>query len=193
MGQYHYLVNLVKKQVVHPHQIGNGLKLYEQIRWDYSTATVLVMLLSASSRDGGRGGGDFRASHPLVGSWAGDRIAFVGDYAEPDDIPGVDAELLYAQSNAACSPDETGDKPEGWQEWTNISPQIREMMSAEFGVRYQGDGWMNVVEKDGAGAVPSLAPDLVITSSAMPKPPVKSRCKNNQRGLVETGSRAKHR
>jgi len=29
MGQYHYLINLDKKQVIHPHQIGNGLKLHE--------------------------------------------------------------------------------------------------------------------------------------------------------------------
>ena len=66
MGQYHYRINLDKKQVIHPHQIGNGLKLKEQIGWDYSTATVLVMLLAASSREGSRGGGDFTANHPLI-------------------------------------------------------------------------------------------------------------------------------
>ena len=49
MGQCHYLINLDKKQFVHPHQIGNGLKLYEQVGWEYSTATALVMLLAASS------------------------------------------------------------------------------------------------------------------------------------------------
>ena len=70
MGQYHYLINLDKKQFVHPHQIGNGLKLKEQVGWEYSTATALVLLLAASSRDGGRGGGDFHALHPLIGAWA---------------------------------------------------------------------------------------------------------------------------
>src|ERR1043165_8172790 len=98
MGQYHYLANLDKKQVIHPHQIGNGLKLREQVGWEYSTATALVMLLASSSKDGGRGGGDFRAKHPLVGSWAGDRIAFVGDYAEAGDIPGCDASVVYERS-----------------------------------------------------------------------------------------------
>jgi hypothetical protein len=87
MRQYHYLINLDKKQVVYPHHIGNGLKLKEQIGWDYSTATALVMLLAASSQNGGRGGGDFHAKHPLVGAWAGDRIAFVGSYAKHGDIP----------------------------------------------------------------------------------------------------------
>ena len=65
MGQYHYLINLDKKQVVNPHQIGNGLKLREQTGWPYSTATALVMLLAASSKQGGRGGGDFRANRSL--------------------------------------------------------------------------------------------------------------------------------
>ena len=170
MGQYHYLVNLEKKQVIHPHQIGNGLKLHEQVGWNYSTATVLVMLLASSSKEGGRGGGDFRAKHPLVGSWAGDRIAFVGDYAEPEDIPGIDASLIYAQCNAACDPKATDDKPEGWQDWTNLSPQVREMISAEFGIRYAGEGWLDIVEERNRKAAPQMCPDLVITSALNPSP-----------------------
>ena len=150
MGQYHYLVNLDKKQVIHPHQIGNGLKLCEQIAGSYSTATVLVMLLASSSKNGGRGGGDFQAIHPLVGSWAGDRIAFVGDYAEPKDIPGFDAALIYRQATAACNPDGAYDAPEGWKQWTNISPQVREMIMAEFNVRYVGEGWLEIVDKSQA-------------------------------------------
>ena len=165
MGQYHYLVNLTKKHVVYPHQIGNGLKLKEQVGWRYSTATALVMLLAASSKDGGRGGGDFRAEHPLVGSWAGDRIAFVGDYAEAGDIPGCDAAVLYAQCNVACCPDEKGDKPVGWQDWTNISAQVRDMMAAEFNIRYAGTGWLDIVEENKQKTVPPLCPDLVITGT----------------------------
>lgn len=53
MGQYHYLVNLTKREYVMPHEIGNGLKLTEQVGWPYSSSTVLVMLLAASN---GRGG-----------------------------------------------------------------------------------------------------------------------------------------
>jgi hypothetical protein len=171
MGQYHYLINLDKEQVVHPHQIGNGLKLHEQIGWPYSTATALVMLLAASSKDGGRGGGDFHAKHPLVGSWAGDRIAFVGDYAEPEDITGCDAKLLYEQCNAACNPGETDQWPEGWQAWTNISAQAREMMMAEFGIRYTGDGWLDIVDEEHKKAAPNRCPDLVLTrATASPQP-----------------------
>ena len=166
MGQYHYVINLDKKQVIHPHQIGNGLKLHEQIGWHYATATALVMLLASSSKDGGRGGGDFHAKHPLVGSWAGDRIAFVGDYAEPGDIPGFDARLIYAQCNAACNPRAPCPRPPGWQDWTNLSAQVREMMSAEFHIRYTGEGWLGIVEERNHKAAPPLCPDLVLTGAA---------------------------
>ena len=30
-----------------------------------------------------RGGGDLRSEHPIIGSWAGDRIVIAGDYADP--------------------------------------------------------------------------------------------------------------
>jgi hypothetical protein len=164
MGQYHFLINLDKKQVVHPHQIGNGLKLREQVGWKYSTAAALVMLLAASSKNGGRGGGDFRVQHPLVGSWAGDRIAFLGDYAGVDDLPGDNAKSIYYHCKAACSPGAKGQPPKGDGAWTNISPQVREMMVAEFGIRYEGDGWLAIVDKRGGKVRPQLQPDLVITN-----------------------------
>ena len=166
MGQYHYLINLDKKQLVHPHEIGNGLKLQEQIGWPYATATVLVMLLAASSRDGGRGGGDFRANHALVGAWAGDRVAFIGDYAASDDLPGLDAPLIYEQCNTACHPDKLGAKPKGWEQWTDISVRVREMMTAEFRIRYAGEGWRDIDEEGQTKVSPSLYPDLVIMQAA---------------------------
>lgn len=162
MGQYHYLINLDKKQFVHPHQIGNGLKLHEQVGWPYSTSTALAMLLAASSRDGGRGGGDFHAPHPLIGSWAGDRIAFVGDYAETEDIPGFDAPHIYEVCSAEAKAG-SDEHPDGWK---NISAQVREMMSAEFNIRYAGNGWLEIIESKGRHAKARLAPDLVVTNRA---------------------------
>ncbi len=140
MGHYHYLVNLDKKQVVHPHEIGNGLKLCEQIGWEYSTSTVLGMLIAASCSKGPRGGGDFLSGHPLIGSWAGNRIAFVGDYAKRADIPGCNAKRIRALAGAACHPD-LGKPTCGW---INISPQVREMMTHEFSISYAGEGWLAI-------------------------------------------------
>lgn len=150
MGQYHYLINLTKKQVIHPHRIGNGLKLHEQVGWPCSTSTALVMLLSASSKDGGRGGGDFRCGHPLVGSWAGDRIAFIGDYAEKNDIPNKNAKQIHDLAELTCYPGEREygkePKPKGWEQWKDISADVRDMMSQEFGISYKGSGWLEIVD-----------------------------------------------
>lgn len=78
MGQYHTLYNVDKKQKIDGL---SGYKLLEQVGYPKSTATALFILLANSN---GRGGGDVE-NHPLVGSWAGDRIVVQGDYAEKGD------------------------------------------------------------------------------------------------------------
>jgi len=55
MGQYHKLVNLDKHEWVDPHQLGCGLKVWEQLANHPSTGTALIILLAGSN---GRGGGD---------------------------------------------------------------------------------------------------------------------------------------
>lgn len=106
MGQYHEVFNLDKQERIHPHAIDNGLKLYEQVGHISSTSTALFALLANSN---GRGGGDF-PKHPLIGSWAGDRILIQGDYAEPGDKGFTDAAKL--------------------ESFTDISEQVAEMLSA---------------------------------------------------------------
>lgn len=112
MGQYHHVYNLDKKQYVDGHHIGLGIKLMEQCGFEKSTADALWLLLACSN---GRGGGDAR-EHPLIGTWAGDRIAVIGDYAEPDDIPGTDAQAIYGDDS-----------------FTDISAQVKDMLDREFG------------------------------------------------------------
>lgn len=81
MGQYHKVYNIDKKQYIHAHRIDNGLKLFEQVGFEKSTASAVFLLLANSN---GRGGGDVPV-HRLIGSWAGDRIVVQGDYAEEGD------------------------------------------------------------------------------------------------------------
>lgn len=108
MGQYHKLYNLDKKEYVHAHRIGNGLKLMEQCGFEKSTATGLWLLLANSN---GRGGGDAQ-QHPMVGRWAGDRILVQGDYAESTDSAYVsEADLA---------------------EFTDISLDVKAMLDVEF-------------------------------------------------------------
>jgi hypothetical protein len=118
MGQYHYVANLDKKEYVHPHRMGDGLKLLEFGSSGCGTMTGLALLLACSN---GRGGGDLHSDHKVIGSWAGDRIAIIGDYAEAGDFPGFE--------NADDSPWEN-DKG-----WKDISNEVRAAMSE--------DGYLN--------------------------------------------------
>lgn len=83
MGQYFYVVNMDKRQYLHPHCFDDGLKLMEFGLSGCGTMAGLALLLRRSSEGGG---GDFdpgdNSSHAveIVGSWAGDRIVVVGDY-----------------------------------------------------------------------------------------------------------------
>jgi len=58
MGQYYYVINPQKKEYLHPHVFGNGLKLMEFGCSSCSTLTGLALLL-ADKNTNGRGGGDF--------------------------------------------------------------------------------------------------------------------------------------
>lgn len=77
MGQYYYVVNMSKKEYLHPHKFGDGLKARE-LSTGYNTMRALAMLLTKSDEGGG---GDFTSDKDnIIGSWAGDKIWIVGDY-----------------------------------------------------------------------------------------------------------------
>ena len=128
MGQYHVVVNLTKREFIHPHKLGSGLKLWEQIAngANGGTGAALLVLLAASN---GRGGGDLdvednwhgpervfprdnaqpgpmpetysEIAKRTVGRWAGDQIAVVGDYAKDGDLPPeFEAEDIYTLANS---------------------------------------------------------------------------------------------
>lgn len=99
MGQYFKVVNLDKRQYLHPHKFHDGLKLMEFGSSSDGTMCALAILLADSN---GRGGGDCRSDNPLIGSWAGDHIVITGDYADAGqwseyflDIEGATTTELY--------------------------------------------------------------------------------------------------
>lgn len=95
MGQYYLVVNLDKKQYLHPHRFGDGLKLREFGQSGFGTMYALASLLADGN---GRGGGDIPSEDPLIGSWAGDRIVIAGDYADPGKF-GLKSDLaLYEEA-----------------------------------------------------------------------------------------------
>lgn len=172
MGQYHWITNLDKGEYINAHQLDCGLKLIEQLGTSYGPPSALFILLAASN---GRGGGDFGeqiGDEKIIGRWAGDRIAVIGDYAEEDDIPGEDAKAIY----------EKGINAEGFR---NITPLVRPYLERELGIRfventkYEGSteavrdpeaSW-SVIPKDGEKPQ-TLAPDTILVSGPKAEPPV---------------------
>mgnify|MGYP001570892821 FL=1 len=71
MGQYFLLVNLDKKEVISPHKLGGGLKLYEWMMNE--TARVFPFVMACGDDDGGA----------IRGRWAGDKVILAGDYDKP--------------------------------------------------------------------------------------------------------------
>jgi len=121
MGQYFKLVNLDKREYIHPHRLSVGLKLCEQLG-DF-TGDALLMLLATSC---GRGGGDLGNDMPegvalsVLGRWAGDRVAVVGDYTEVGDLPEIEnADHIYAMcSDSADNPYHEGCPH--WHSWEKM-------------------------------------------------------------------------
>jgi hypothetical protein len=93
MGQYYKIVNLDKREYLHPHKCGDGLKLMEFGLSGDGTMACLAILLADGN---GRGGGDLDSNHPIIGSWAGDRIVITGDYADEGKFVDTPDANLYA-------------------------------------------------------------------------------------------------
>lgn len=81
MGQYHSIFNLDKKSTYSPRPLGSGVKLMEQALSTGPCAALLALLADDAH-------------------WRGDRIAVMGDYAEPADLSG-DAATVYAEADFA--------------------------------------------------------------------------------------------
>jgi hypothetical protein len=77
MGQYFKAVNLDKKEYVCPWAIGGMAKLWE---WCVNPQAGIFPFLLRKSNEGG--GGDIDKDYQTAGSWAGDKVALVGDYDE---------------------------------------------------------------------------------------------------------------
>lgn len=109
MGQYFVIANVDKREYLHPHCFGDGLKLMEFGSSGDGTMLGLALLLRCSNEGGG---GDFHGDidagdlAPCLGRWAFDKIVIVGDY----DSSGLFETVMKSD------------------EWTNISDTVRELM-----------------------------------------------------------------
>jgi len=88
--------NIDKKEYLRPDAFGEGDTLLDVVDSYQGVMLGLVVLLADSN---GRGGGDLRSNHAVIGTWAGDRIAIIDDAAELFGIetPGFDEGPLQPQ------------------------------------------------------------------------------------------------
>lgn len=179
MGQYYYIVNLDKKQYLHPHKFDDGLKLMEFGQSAGGTLLGLTILLADGN---GRGGGDLmcnkvrkardayikgkRKAQPnyedngdLVGSWAGDRIVIAGDYADPGKFIESTAEKnLQAAAKKAYA--------EGYQQKERVNlhsyaQEVFEDISCKvIAILKDANEWERGDKEFGG----DLRPDIVITT-----------------------------
>jgi len=88
MDQYWLVVNLDKKEFIHPHKLGTAMTLRAQLLRYPSTGTALIVLLAAERE--ARGSGDFDINDDIakrtIGRWAGDRIAIIGNHVKDSDL-----------------------------------------------------------------------------------------------------------
>jgi hypothetical protein len=103
MGQYHAPINIERMEYLEPLAFNDGRKLTEFSMSAVGTMTALAALLSTSN---GRGYGDLHPGLPgaeewcqendvtgdwmlrhVLGRWANNRIAIVGDYWQQEDLP----------------------------------------------------------------------------------------------------------
>lgn len=173
MGQYHLTANLTKKEFIHPHKLGAGLKLWEQIANPVGPAQALIVLLAGSN---GRGGGDLHGAvdgrdEKIIGRWAGDRVVIIGDYGEAGDYkrkPGdVDGAHLYGAI--------MGDDGKGSPDWRDVSELVAPILERTLGIRFKGDGWRGYERAPGADysiiaepheqAEPAMRPDMILVAA----------------------------
>ena len=156
MGQYWYPVNLDKQEFIHPHRLGTGLKLWEQLVNGPGTGGALIVLCAAEPEM--RGGGDFtlydekdEELDPIltrtIGRWTGDRIALVGDYAADGDMGIEDAASIYERCLHKGDTDDDGNLIEFKEghHFRDITDDVRYVFERQLGGKFEGSGWCHFV------------------------------------------------
>ena len=160
MGQYHIAVNLDKGEFIDPHTLGSGLKQWEILANEGVGRALCVLLFTPFNRGGGdldidenwhgperefprdnmQSGPvneDYRdVAKRTIGRWRGDRVTFIGDYAEKGDVPGcaLDESTIYG----LC----VSDAPGGFKD---VTDDVCRIIEHELNGKFVGDGWRRFV------------------------------------------------
>ena len=143
MGQYFVVANTTKKEFLHPHKFGSGLKFLEFTLDGCSVMAGLAHLLGQSSD------GVANDDATVTGRWIGDHVIIVGDY----DTSGIFDDAMAEND-----------------EYTDISNAVIQHMGKDSYVqqvlcehhRWDGTGKHPVFQNGGSFMLPTLRSDEVI-------------------------------
>lgn len=144
MGQYWLPVNLTKREYIDPHKLGSGLKLCEQVANEGVGRALIILLANFKER---RGGGDLCTDPKrpaIIGSWAGDEVTLVGDYAEDADYTPRAKGVKMSKVYGLCHFDEN--KPPA-KPFKDVTDEVCAVIEAELEGKFEGDGWRSFVTK----------------------------------------------
>jgi hypothetical protein len=131
VGEYFVLCNLDKKEIIVPGGFGHGNKPGDMVQ--HAPGGVLHGLLHLLLL-GGSGWAEAERLGHLMGRWAGDRIAVIGDYFDGD-IGGIH-----------WSGDETAERKYGHAGWVNITEHVARAIGGQPDSRWVG---LSVMQADG--------------------------------------------
>lgn len=109
MSQYHYLVNVSRREFLNPHKLGEGLAL-GQISNSW-ISSLLVCLLCDSYQGPG-------CKHHLMGRWANCQVVIASD----DPATGAKGNLYSLRSSHSSIHEACDEEPA----WTEVSGLVKE-------------------------------------------------------------------
>ena len=142
MGQYLVVANTTKKEFLHPHKFGSGLKFLEFTLDGCSVMSGLAHLLGQSSD------GVAHDDATVTGRWIGDHVIIVGDY----DTSGVFDEAMDGNNYTDIS--------NAVIQHMGKDPYVQSRLSEHH--RWDGGGANPVFQNGGSFMLPTLRPDEVI-------------------------------
>lgn len=122
MGQYYIVANRDKRQYIHAHAFGEGLKYGEFTHSAEGTMTALAFLLASTNP------AEAPTDDPLFGSWAGDRIVVAGDYGEPLKLMSPGDVEAFAARNPGYDPNHVCLHNVARELYADISSAVRKAM-----------------------------------------------------------------
>ena len=143
MGQYFIVANTTKKEFLHPHKYGSGLKFLEFTLDGFSVMSGLAHLLAQSSD------GVADDCEMVTGRWIGDHVVIVGDY----DNSGI-------FDDAMAENDDYTDISNAVIQHMGKDPYVQQQLSEHH--RWDGTGKHPVFQNGGSFMMPTLRPDEVI-------------------------------